>query len=75
MVTHSCPGAVKYFNNETLERDNFAKAITDYQVVEYKVCCEIVPRWLDCKWSSTAAGTEVSGDAVGLSHCALHGIA
>jgi len=48
-VTHSCPGAVKYFNNETLERDNFAKAITDYQVVEYKVCCRTAARLLDCK--------------------------
>ncbi|KAK9823014.1 hypothetical protein WJX81_007044 [Elliptochloris bilobata] len=28
---------VKYFNNETLERDNFAKAIDDYQRVEYKL--------------------------------------
>ena len=59
MVTHSCPGAVKYFNNETLERDNFAKAITDYQVVEYKVCCEVISRWLDFKMVQHAAGVEV----------------
>lgn len=33
-----CPDAVKYFNNEALERSNFAKAIDDYQGIEYKVC-------------------------------------
>lgn len=36
-----CYGAVKYFNNEQLERRNFAKAIDDYQQIEYK--CDPVP--------------------------------
>ena len=34
-----CCGAVKYFNNEELERSNFAKAINDYQRVEFQCVC------------------------------------
>lgn len=30
--------AVKYFNNEALERSNFAKAVDLYLGTEYKVC-------------------------------------
>ena len=33
-----CSDAVKYFNNEALERSNFAEAVNIYQRTEYKVC-------------------------------------
>ena len=33
-----CSDAVMYFNNEALERSNFAKAVDDYLGIEYQVC-------------------------------------